>query len=297
MLESSLVHHLHNELVLVDIPLVDEIFYGDEIKNYKDKLKTICVRFEIKEACEFTRKHLMSLAPSSKLTKDTIVAILKFIKYMGENKIYSEEFISNIKRGKWNAAKPISLLTDIKVHQKLESSDKLLEENPKSEWHCLLHVFGSFPVLDETFYGNIIVSMSTELKKLDVLVESKDTIKEKLNKMEVKFPLELKDCISEEKWLRTELVMVPTEVGYINKDWSKGFSRLTTTSVYSLLDSVKIYKEKKVEIPAKFLDKLSDKKWLKTKCGYKSPDECLLFYFEWEPFLNCSDGPFIDEEY
>nr|GEW54658.1 DNA binding,ATP binding protein [Tanacetum cinerariifolium] len=475
MLESSLVNHLHTESVLVDIPLIDEKFYGDEIKNYKDELKIIGVRFEIKEACEFTGKHLMSLAASSKLMKDSVFAILKFIMYLGENKLSSGDFISSIKGGEWvrtsrgymtptnsvllsdewNAAMQISdvpfidqdyygneifsfkkelellgvlvifdhncyqivsdhiksstlltclspeaFLLILKCIQKLESSDKLLEEvknskclktnlvykcpsecflwNPKSEWRCLLHIFGSFPVLDETFYGNIIVSMSTELKKLGVLVESEDTIKEftrsfkqqassssiskqnvfsfldccrKLNKMKVKFPSELKDCISEEKWLRTELgdYRSPNDCILSGTDWlpissvallpfiddsddsygcrihqyglelkelgvttdfkdadkfiadgiflPQDCSILTTASVYSLLDSVKIFKEKKVEIPAKFIDKLLQKKWLKTKCGYKSPDECLRFYSDWEPFLKCSDGPFIDEEY
>lgn len=227
------------------------------------------------------------------------------------------------------------------------------------------------------YYGNIIVSMSTELKKLCVMVESEDTIKEftrtfkqqvssssiskenvflfleccrKLNKAEVKFPSELKDCIREEKWLKTELgdYRSPNDCILFGTDWlpissvsllpfiddsddsygsrihqyglelkelgvttdfkdgdkfiadgiflPQDCSRLTTASVYSLLDFVKIFKEKKVEIPAQFLDKLSQKKWLKTTCGYKSPDECLLFYSEWEPFLNRSDGPFIDEE-
>ncbi|PWA59580.1 DNA binding,ATP binding protein [Artemisia annua] len=476
VLESSLVSYLQNESVLVDIPLVDEKFYGDEIKNYKDEFKTIGVRFEIKEACELTGKRLISLAASSEITKDSAIAILKFIKYLGENKISSEDFIRSIKGGKWvrtsrgymtpsdsvlltdewNVAKQISdvpfidhdysgneiysfkkelellgvvvnfdhncykivsdnikssalltclspeaLLLILKCIQILESSDKLLQEvkntkclktnlgyncpsecfswNPKSEWHCLLGVFGSFPVLDGKFYGNIIVSMPTELKKLGVMVEFEDTIREfiqtfkqqvssysiskqnvfsflkccrELNKMEVKFPSELKDCIREEKWLRTELgdYRSPNDCILFGEDWlpissvsllpfiddsdtsygsriheyrlelmelgvitdfkdgdkfiadgiflPQDCSRVTTASVYSLvLDFVKIFKEKKVEIPAKFLDKLSEKKWLKTKCGYKSPDECLLFYSEWEPFLNRSDGPFIDEEY
>ncbi|PWA52488.1 DNA binding,ATP binding protein [Artemisia annua] len=426
VLESSLVSYLQNESVLVDIPLVDENFYGEEIKNYKDELKTIGVRFEIKEACELTGKRLASLAASSKYTKDGVFAILKFIKYLGENKLPSEDFISSIKGGKWvrtsrgymtptdsvllsdewNAAKQISdvpfidhdyygneiysfkkelellgvvvnfdhncyrivsaniksstlltclspeaFLLILKCIQKLESSEKLLQEvtntkclktnlgynfpsecflwNTESEWRCLLHVFGSFPVLDETFYGNIIVSMSTELKKLGVMVESEDTIKEftrtfkqqvssssiskenvfsflefcrKLNKMEVEFPAELKDCIREEKWLRTGLgdYRSPNDCILFGTDWlpissvsllpfiddsddsygskihqyglelkelgvttdfkdgdkfiadgiflPQDCSRLTTASVYSLLDSVKIFKEKKVRL-------------------------------------------------
>lgn len=40
---------------------------------------------------------------------------------------------------------------------------------------------------------------------------------------------------------------------------------------------------------------MSEKNWLKTHVGYKRPEECLLFSSEWNPFLKCNDGSFIDE--
>ncbi|GJX96959.1 hypothetical protein Tco_0352757 [Tanacetum coccineum] len=72
MLDKSIGPLLQNGSVLVDIPLVDEKFYGAEIRRYKDELRTIGVRFENKEACEFIGSRLMSLAASSKLTKDNV---------------------------------------------------------------------------------------------------------------------------------------------------------------------------------------------------------------------------------
>ncbi|GKC63138.1 hypothetical protein Tco_1095736 [Tanacetum coccineum] len=70
---------------------------------------------------------------------------------------------------------------------------------------------------------------------------------------------------------------------------------ITRASVYSLLDSVKMLQEKKAGFLAKFLDNLSQKKWISTKFGYKRPDECLLFLSDWKPYLKLGDGPFIDE--
>ncbi|KAJ0571119.1 putative histidine kinase/HSP90-like ATPase superfamily [Helianthus annuus] len=60
MLESSSGSILQNGSVLVDIPLVDVRFYGAEINKYKEELKTVGVRFENKEACEFIGERLMS---------------------------------------------------------------------------------------------------------------------------------------------------------------------------------------------------------------------------------------------
>ncbi|CAH1428235.1 unnamed protein product [Lactuca virosa] len=71
-------------------------------------------------------------------------------------------------------------------------------------------------------------------------------------------------------------------------------STLTPEILYTLLQSVKELKGKDT-ILGKFREKLSQKNWLKTRFGYKRPDECLLFSSDWNPFLKCNDGPFIDE--
>ncbi|CAA7033230.1 unnamed protein product [Microthlaspi erraticum] len=76
-----------------------------------------------------------------------------------------------------------------------------------------------------------------------------------------------------------------------------GPSSITSSSALSLLKCVKFLLEDRFEkLPKEFLDKVSVK-WLKTHggCGYRSPDECLLFDKSWG--LEPCDGPFIDEEY
>nr|XP_043638568.1 uncharacterized protein LOC122609685 [Erigeron canadensis] len=483
MLESSIGHLLQNGSVLVDIPLVDVEFYGNEIHRYKDELKVIGVRFDNKDACEFIGNRLMSIAASSKLTRDNVVSILKFIQYLGANCIPSKDFVDSIKDGKWlrtsqgdmsprnsvlsshewNAASEISdipfidqdyyggellsfkkelemldvvvsfgqncyqlvshnlkssssitslssdaLLLILRCIQKLESSDKLVQAvknkkclkttlgdrcpsecfliSPESEWGCLLQVFGSFPILDEKFYGRSVISMSKELKIIGVMVEFEDASKEfsrtfkqqvssssirkenvfsflecyrKLKKLKVTFPTELKDCIRKEKWLRTKFgdYRSPNNCVLFGKSWepvspitllpfvddSDNFygneihgyheeleklgvminfkdgakfvadglllpqdcSGLTPVNIYALLDSVKrllevdskLLLDTKSDVKKSLLQKVSEKKWLKTHFGYKRPDECLLFCSPWDTFLKPNDAPFIDQEF
>ncbi|KAI3820646.1 hypothetical protein L1987_08194 [Smallanthus sonchifolius] len=475
LLDTSSGSILQNGSVLVDIPLVDVNFYGENIKKYKEELRTIGVQFENKDACEYVGKRLMSLAASSKLTRDNVVSILKFIQYLGANYIPSEALVNSIKQGKWvrtsqgemipknsvlfsnewNAAsqlsnipfidkdyygrevfcfkkelqllgvvvkfdescyqlvsdnlKSSSLLTSLSSEamllmlrciQKLQSSDKLVQAikhqkciktnlgyrcpsecflvTSESEWGCLLQVFGSFPIVDKNFYGSSIFSMEKELKKIGVMVDFENAAKEftrtfkqqassssirkenvfsflecfrKLKKLKVNFPDELRSCIHEEKWLRTRLgdYRSPSECILFGTDWepvsqisilpfindSDNFygsgirdykvelkllgvttefkdgakfvaaglvlpecsSSITPASIYALLDSVKRLKESASEIPAKFIEKLSQKNWLRTHCGYKCPAQCLFFYSAWEPFLKVDDGPFIDEQF
>lgn len=45
--------------------------------------------------------YLMSLAASSKLTREHVLSILKFIKYLGANHISPVEFIKVIKGERW----------------------------------------------------------------------------------------------------------------------------------------------------------------------------------------------------
>ncbi|PWA91863.1 DNA binding,ATP binding protein [Artemisia annua] len=465
MLDTSIGPLLQNGSVLVDIPLVDEKYYGDEIRQYKDELRTLGVRFENKEACEFIGSRLMSLATSSKLTKDNVISMLKFIRYLGINLALSEDFVNSIKEGKWlktqrgymnptnsvmftpewkdasqisdlpfidqvyygkeihhfkkeleqlgvvvsfddkcyqlvaenikskyllNSLSSEAFLLILRCIQKSEKTDKLVQAvkdanclktnmgykcpsecfllNPQSEWIVF------YTSLDHSRF-----LMKGSMEKIGVMVDFEDTAKEfahtfkqkvssssitnenifsfleclrKLKKNKVKIPKELKDCLHEEKWLRTKLgdYRSPNECILFNSDhWlpisrvsmlpfiddSNNFygseiylylaelkqlgvttdfkdgakfvadglflpqdcRRITRASVYSLLDSVKMLLEKKAEIPAKFLDNLSQKKWIKTKFGYKRPDECLLFYSDWEPYLKLGDAPFIDEEF
>ncbi|XP_071693076.1 uncharacterized protein [Rutidosis leptorrhynchoides] len=473
MLEESIGKLLQNGSVLVDIPLIDVNFYGDGIKLYKEELQMFGVRFENKEACEFIGDRLMSIVASSKLTRDNVISILKFIQYLRANYISSKDFIERIKDTKWlrtsrgdvapsnavlyscewNAASQISdipfidqdyygyelqifktelellgvvasfnqrcyqlvydnlksssLLTSLsseavylilKCISKLISSDKLVQAvkgkkclktnmgykcpsdcyllNPESEWGGLLHVFKSFPILDESFYGRKIFSMSNELHKIGVIVNFEDASKKfvstfkqqassmrkenvfllldwcrKVKKMMVELPSKLSSCLREEKWLRTKLgdYRSPCECILFGTDWEPissisllpfiddtdsfygsrindykdelkllgviinfkdgaklvaggvilphDCSSMSPVSVFGLLDTVKKLETVESKTRAKFFEKLSQKKWIKTYFGYKRPGDCLLFDSTWDRVIKRNDGPFIDEEF
>ncbi|KAF5957278.1 hypothetical protein HYC85_004503 [Camellia sinensis] len=92
---------LQNESVLVDIPIIDQSFYGDKINGYKDELGAIGVMFDYNEACQFIGKHLMALAASATLTRANVVSILTFIKFLREKLLSPDDFIHSIREGRW----------------------------------------------------------------------------------------------------------------------------------------------------------------------------------------------------
>ncbi|KAI3740240.1 hypothetical protein L2E82_30665 [Cichorium intybus] len=119
------------------------------------------------------------------------------------------------------------------------------------------------PFIDDTnnFYGSGIHDYHEELKNFGVVTD-------------------LKNCAE----FLADYLVLPQDC-----------STLTPANVYTLLESVKELKERANRIPGKFREKLSQKNWLKTHFGYKRPNDCLLFSSDWNPFLRCNDGPFIDE--
>ncbi|KAI3820645.1 hypothetical protein L1987_08193 [Smallanthus sonchifolius] len=157
MLESSTGSILQNGSVLVDIPLVDGKFYDDEIKIYKEELKTIGVRFENKEACEFFGDRLMSLAASSKLTRDNVVSILKFIQYLGTHYISGKEFINSIKQGKWVRTCKCDMIPNNSVLFSYE-------------WKAASQLC-DIPFIDEDYYGREVLSFQKELELMGVVVK------------------------------------------------------------------------------------------------------------------------------
>jgi len=101
LIGSSLGKLLQSGSVLVDIPLIDESFYGDKINQYKEELKTVGVMFDYEEACEFIGKELMSLAASLSLRKSHVLLMLNFIQYLRKSFLPLDKFVNSIKEGSW----------------------------------------------------------------------------------------------------------------------------------------------------------------------------------------------------
>ncbi|KAJ6294321.1 hypothetical protein OIU76_022409 [Salix suchowensis] len=147
---------LQNGSVLVDIPLVDQVFYGPEITGYWEELRTVGVMFEYEEACEFIGNHLMSLAASSSLTKSNVISILNFIKFLRQNLLSPDKFIDSIKEGRWlrtcrGDRSPVgSVLYD-------------------QEWTTARQI-SDIPFIDQDFYSKDILVFKPELQLLGVVV-------------------------------------------------------------------------------------------------------------------------------
>ncbi|KAF7834061.1 ATP/DNA-binding protein [Senna tora] len=156
LIGSSLGSLLQNGSVLVDIPLVDQSFYGDRIFKYEEELKTVGVMFEYGEACEFIGKELMSRAASFTLSRGQVLSVLQFMRYLRRSLLPLDHFVSSIKKGSWLKTSrgymcPVgSVLFD-------------------SEWQTASQI-SDIPFIDRSYYGEEIYDFKVELLLLGVKV-------------------------------------------------------------------------------------------------------------------------------
>ncbi|TKY68750.1 hypothetical protein E2542_SST05010 [Spatholobus suberectus] len=101
LIGSSLGRILQTGSALVDIPLVDETFYGNRIREYVEELKTIGVMFSYEEACEFIGRELMHRAASSGISRSQVILMLKFIQHQRESLLPVDKFVNSIRNGSW----------------------------------------------------------------------------------------------------------------------------------------------------------------------------------------------------
>ncbi|XP_031105049.1 uncharacterized protein LOC116009965 [Ipomoea triloba] len=188
---SSWGHHLQNGSLRIDIPLLDQEFYGGQISNYQQELKTTGVMFEFKDACQFIGKHFMSLAASSTLSKNDVFSILNFIRYLRDKYFSPDEFINSIKDRSW-------LQT---TQGKRSPGQAVFCDN---EWAAASQI-SDIPFVDQSYYGQEgILAYKEELKLLGVdfgfnqnfqLVVSNLKASEKLSSLSAEATLMALDCI------------------------------------------------------------------------------------------------------
>ncbi|KAL2539645.1 DNA binding [Abeliophyllum distichum] len=155
LLASSWGCLLQNGSVLVDIPLIDQSFYGKEISDYTEELRKVGVMFEFSEACEYIGNHLMSIAASSTLNRGHVFSILNFIKFLRDKFLPPENFINKIKGERW-------LRTSLGDRSPLESVFYA------EEWKAASQI-SDIPFIDRDYYGDEILSLQEELKLLGVV--------------------------------------------------------------------------------------------------------------------------------
>ncbi|KAJ9140122.1 hypothetical protein P3X46_030804 [Hevea brasiliensis] len=155
-IKSGCLDVMQNVSVFVDIPLIDQSFYGDEIFKYTEVLKTIGVMFDYGEACEFVGKHLMSIATSSTLTRSNVISVLNFVKFLREKLLSPDKFICSIKKGSW-----------LRTSRGLRSPvGSVLYDQ---EWRIAEQI-SDIPFIDKQYYGEGILRFKEELKLLGVIV-------------------------------------------------------------------------------------------------------------------------------
>nr|DAD22702.1 TPA_asm: hypothetical protein HUJ06_024165 [Nelumbo nucifera] len=131
-------------------------FYGDNISEYKEELKTVGVMLEYEEACLFIGDHLMSLAVSSKLTRANVFSVLKFIKFLREKYTSPEKLIKSLKDGKW-------LRTS---HGNRSPVGSILYD---SEWKAASQI-SDLPFINQDYYGGEILKFRKEFELLGAIV-------------------------------------------------------------------------------------------------------------------------------
>ncbi|XP_020203404.1 uncharacterized protein LOC109788952 [Cajanus cajan] len=156
LIGSSLGRILQSGSVLVDIPLIDESFYGNQINGYKEELKTIGVMFSCEEACQFIGRELMSRAASFTLSSSHILLMLEFIQHLRQNYLPLDDFVNSIKEESW-------LRTSNGLRSPIGS---VLYD---SGWQVASQI-SAIPFIDKGYFGEEIYNFKEVLELLDVVV-------------------------------------------------------------------------------------------------------------------------------
>ncbi|TKY68752.1 hypothetical protein E2542_SST05012 [Spatholobus suberectus] len=156
LIGSSFGRILQSGSVLVDIPLIDESFYGNRINEYKDELKTVGVMFSCEEACEFIGRELMSHAASFTLSRNHILLMLDFIQYLRQNYLPLDQFVDSIREESW-------LRTSHGLRSPIGS---VLYD---SGWRVASQI-SAIPFIDKGYFGEEIYNFKEVLKLLGVIV-------------------------------------------------------------------------------------------------------------------------------
>lgn len=144
----------------VDIPMIDQQFYGNKLQEYKKELQAIGVRFEFREASAYIGNRLMSMAENNMLTRENVYSLLRLIRFMREKVLSPSELINSVKNGKW-------MKTDIGYRS---PADCIIKDSGWEVASCI----SDQPFLDVKFYGKAILSYKQELELLGVVAGFKD---------------------------------------------------------------------------------------------------------------------------
>ncbi|CAL0313580.1 unnamed protein product [Lupinus luteus] len=314
LIPESLGKLLQSDAVLVDIPLVDESFYGARIKEYVEELKTIGVMSSYDEACKFIGEELMSRAAASNLSKSHILLMLNFMgkssslssipfidkSYFGDEIFQFEEELKLLEvivgfRGNYKVVidnlKPSSTfvsLTAEAVILLLEclkfsgSSTKVIASLKGAS--CLKTNMG-FKTPDECFLFDPVWGCIFEVFDGFPVLDHEF----------------YGDSIStfKDQWRQIGVIV---DFDVVIKKFAALFKQKASQTsfdkqhVYSFLSCLRRLKGTGYSFPPDFSSIIHDQKWLRTGLGdYRSPRQCILYGPEWKTLSAITCLPFLDD--
>ncbi|WJX91801.1 hypothetical protein P8452_73528 [Trifolium repens] len=199
LIGSKLGKLLQSGSVLVDIPLVDESFYGKRINKYIEELKIVGVMVSYEEACKFIGRELMSRAASFSLSNNHVLLMLNFIQYLRTSLLPLNEFVNSIKEGSW-----------LKTSHGFRSPVGSVLSG--KGWKVASQI-SDIPFIDHAYFGEEIYNYKEELKLLGVIVDLRGN--HQVVTQHLKSPSNLVSLTVEAVFLIMECIKcsnVPTEV-------------------------------------------------------------------------------------
>uniref|UniRef100_A0A7N2MZP0 Sacsin n=1 Tax=Quercus lobata TaxID=97700 RepID=A0A7N2MZP0_QUELO len=147
---------LEIERTLEVLSAVDEEYYMDRIRSFKDELIFIGMRIGSEDMYQLISNHLKHLA-SSAMCKTLAILLLSFIKYSNDQNKLDEDLLKTVKSGKWLKTNQ-GYLTPPGTVYLIPDMDHLLNIVP-------------LPVVDKEYYGSRIGSYRAELEAIGVVVD------------------------------------------------------------------------------------------------------------------------------
>ncbi|KXG23443.1 hypothetical protein SORBI_3008G095900 [Sorghum bicolor] len=236
--------------ILADVHIIDQDFYGNEIKNYKEELRVIGVQFEFVDAAVHICNHLLS-STTKTFSRANMLALLQSIRFLNENN-KTPHLIERMENGCW-------------VKTCLGSRSPLNSILFNSEWENA-SVISILPFIDTVFYGVDIADFRSELELFGVVVGfkrnyqlvvdnfrfSKDTITPSATILMLKCIRYAEECLDfverlkDLRWLKTDVgFRAPHETFLIDDDWKCLLEVVDKVPLLDLEfygDEIKLYK-------------------------------------------------------
>ncbi|ERN06243.1 uncharacterized protein LOC18434435 [Amborella trichopoda] len=197
------------------LPLIDEVYYGEEIRRYKSELRSLGVVVGFNQEYQLVMDNLCLPAFLITLTRDSVLSILECIR----NSRSSDALSRKLRGQQW-------LRT---THGFMAPHESFLYD---STWGCLNEIVDGVALIEEHFYGSDLCYYKEELGQLGVITSLEHASKQialrfkshlsslggisKDNALSLlKFlryckecllqnpQVELMNCIVEQKWVKT----------------------------------------------------------------------------------------------